>query len=65
MRRPAVDLLPIIRSDPGIKVETVDPLGTQGVIRFNFKYPPFDNKLVRQAAMWSRPAGRLHVCNHG
>ncbi len=51
--QPAVDLLPMIQSDPGIKVETVDPLGTQGVIRFNFKYPPFDNKLVRQAAMWS------------
>ncbi|MFX0545822.1 ABC transporter substrate-binding protein [Roseovarius sp. S1116L3] len=51
--QPAVDLLPMIQSDPGIKVETVDPLGTQGVIRFNFKHPPFDNKLVRQAAMWS------------
>lgn len=51
--QPAVDLLPLIKSDPSIKVEIVDPLGTQGVIRFNFKYPPFDNKLARQAALWA------------
>ncbi len=51
--QPAVDLLPMIQSDLRIKVEIVDPLGTQGVIRFNFKHPPFDNKLVRQAALWS------------
>ncbi|WP_294609230.1 ABC transporter substrate-binding protein [Roseovarius sp.] len=51
--QPAVDLLPMIQSDPSIKVETVDPLGTQGVVRFNFKYPPFDNKKARQAALWA------------
>ncbi|MCZ7675434.1 MAG: ABC transporter substrate-binding protein [Roseovarius sp.] len=51
--QPAVDLLPLIKSDPSIKVEIVDPLGTQGVIRFNFKYPPFDNKLARRAALWA------------
>lgn len=49
--QPAVDLIPMIESDPSITVEIVDPLGTQGVIRFNFLHPPFDNKLIRQAAM--------------
>jgi peptide/nickel transport system substrate-binding protein len=49
--QPAVDLLPMIEADPGITVETVDPLGTQGMIRFNFLHPPFDNKQARQAVM--------------
>lgn len=49
--QPSVDLLPMIQSDPTITVETVDPLGTQGVVRFNFLHPPFDNKLIRQAVM--------------
>jgi peptide/nickel transport system substrate-binding protein len=49
--QPAVDLLPMIEADPGITVETVDPLGTQGMIRFNFLHPPFDNKYARQAVL--------------
>ena len=49
--QPAVDLIPMIEADPSITVATVDPLGTQGVMRFNFLYPPFDNKYARQAVM--------------
>ncbi|MBK5925886.1 ABC transporter substrate-binding protein [Rhodobaculum claviforme] len=49
--QPAVDLLPMIRMDPSITVDTIDPLGTQGVVRFNFLHPPFDNKYARQAVM--------------
>jgi peptide/nickel transport system substrate-binding protein len=48
---PPVDLLPMLAADPGIAVETVDPLGTQGVVRFNTLHPPFDNKLARQAVL--------------
>jgi peptide/nickel transport system substrate-binding protein len=48
---PPVDLLPMLAADPGITVETVDPLGTQGVVRFNTLHPPFDNKLARQALL--------------
>lgn len=51
--QPVVDLLPMIQADESINIETVDPLGTQGVIRFNFLYPPFDDKRVRQAALWA------------
>ena len=49
--QPAVDLIPMLKADPSITLETVDPLGTQAFMRFNFLYPPFDNKLIRQAAM--------------
>ena len=48
---PPVDLLPMLTADPGIVVETVDPLGTQGVVRFNALHPPFDNKPARQAVL--------------
>ncbi|MFA5537999.1 MAG: ABC transporter substrate-binding protein [Gemmobacter sp.] len=49
--QPAVDLLPMLQADSRISIETVDPLGSQGVIRFNFLHPPFDNKYARQAAI--------------
>ncbi len=48
---PPVDLISRLNADPAITVETVDPLGTQGVIRPNFLHPPFDNKKARQALM--------------
>lgn len=48
---PPVDLISRLKNDPSITVETVDPLGTQGVIRPNFLHPPFDDKRARQALM--------------
>ena len=47
----AVDLLPILENAPDVTVEVRDPLGFQTIGRPNFLFPPFDNKLVRQAAM--------------
>ncbi|WGF87377.1 ABC transporter substrate-binding protein [Marinivivus vitaminiproducens] len=49
--QPPVDLLPILQSTPDIKVETLDQLGNQGVLRFNHTQPPFDNVKVRQAVL--------------
>ncbi|MDR5905737.1 ABC transporter substrate-binding protein [Franzmannia qiaohouensis] len=46
-----VDLLPILESSPDVVVENRDPLGYQTMGRLNFKYPPFDNKQIRQAAL--------------
>ncbi len=45
------DLLPLAQSSPDLKVESLDPLGNWTYFRMNHLYPPFDNKLVRQAAM--------------
>jgi peptide/nickel transport system substrate-binding protein len=47
------DLAPIIEGNPDIKVEVLDPQGYQTVMRMNHLHPPFDNKLVRQAAMYA------------
>lgn len=48
---PPVDLLPVLQSNPDITVQVMNQLGSQTMGRMNFKYPPFDNKKVRQAAL--------------
>lgn len=45
------DLLPLVEGRDDIKVSVLDKLGAWTYFRFNHLYPPFDNKLVRQAAM--------------
>lgn len=47
------DLAPIVESNDGIKVEVLDPMGYQTVMRMNHLHKPFDNKLIRQAAMYA------------
>ncbi|WP_414702942.1 ABC transporter substrate-binding protein [Polaromonas sp. UBA4122] len=47
------DLLPMVEGKAGIKVEVVDKLGYQTVYRFNHLHAPFNNKLLRQAAMYA------------
>lgn len=51
IEQPQVDLLPILQASPDITVETRDDLGYQTMGRMNFKYPPFDDVQVRQAAL--------------
>lgn len=45
------DLLPLVEGNPDAKIAFLDPLGSWTYFRMNHLYPPFDNKLVRQAAM--------------
>ncbi|WP_281968917.1 ABC transporter substrate-binding protein [Roseovarius nanhaiticus] len=46
-----IDLLPILEASPDVIVETRDDLGYVTIGRPNHLHPPFDNKLIRQAAM--------------
>ncbi len=46
-----IDLLPILETSENVTVETRDELGYQTIGRMNFKYPPFDDVKIRQAAM--------------
>lgn len=46
-----IDLLPMLESSPDVTVTEYKVQGAQNVVRLNFSQPPFDNKLVRQAAM--------------
>lgn len=47
----SIDLLPILEANPDVVVEVRDPLGYVTIGRPNHLHAPFDNKLVRQAAM--------------
>ncbi|WP_090329906.1 ABC transporter substrate-binding protein [Nitratireductor aquibiodomus] len=45
------DLLPLVEAADGIDVKVIDKLGSWTYFRMNHLHPPFDNELVRQAAM--------------
>ncbi|WP_203564817.1 ABC transporter substrate-binding protein [Bordetella pseudohinzii] len=47
------DLLPMVEGHKELKEETLSPVGYFTMYRFNFKYPPFNNKKIRQAAMYA------------
>ncbi|MHC8946228.1 ABC transporter substrate-binding protein [Advenella incenata] len=47
------DLLPMLEGNKDIKATVVDKLGNWGYYRFNHLQPPFNNKLIRQAAMYA------------
>ena len=47
------DLLPMIEGNKDLKEESLSPVGYFTMYRFNFKYPPFNNKKIRQAAMYA------------
>ncbi|MDR3530891.1 MAG: ABC transporter substrate-binding protein [Rhodopila sp.] len=46
---PDADLLPLLRRQPHIEVETVWPTGFIATMRFNQLNPPFDNPAIRRA----------------
>ena len=48
---PLADLLPDLRSRPGIATEIMDPSGYYRYIRLNQHNPPFDKAAVRRAAL--------------
>lgn len=45
------DLLPLLENNTDIDIAVLPTQGGQTEMRFNFLHPPFDNKLLRQAAM--------------
>lgn len=46
---PPPDVWPVLAANSEVSLAQVDPLGSQGCIRFNFLQPPFDNVKMRQA----------------
>jgi len=50
--QPPVDLLPVLEKNKDIVVANIDPQGSQGVLRFNFKNPPFNNVKAREALLY-------------
>ena len=48
---PSFDMLPVLKANKELKVETLSKLGSQTLMRMNFLHPPFDNVKVRRAAL--------------
>ncbi|HEX2829357.1 MAG TPA: ABC transporter substrate-binding protein [Burkholderiales bacterium] len=47
------DLIPLLTKNKQITVKNIDPLGSMGMIRFNFLHPPFNNPKMRQALLYA------------
>lgn len=47
------DLISILESAPEVELIERNPFGEQGWLRFNHQVPPFDDVLVRKAALWA------------
>jgi len=47
------DLLPMVEGNPDLKETVISPVGYYVMYRFNFTQPPFNNKKIRQAAMYA------------
>ena len=48
---PNTDLLPLLKQQKRLKVETVNPTGTVATLRFNHLNPPFNNAALRRAVL--------------
>lgn len=51
IEQPLIDLLPLLRRNHDITIDTIDPYGLVGVIVFNHLQPPFDNVKLRRALL--------------
>ncbi|MFM9883458.1 MAG: ABC transporter substrate-binding protein [Burkholderiales bacterium] len=47
------DLIPLLSKNKNVTVKNIDPLGSMGMIRFNFLHPPFNNEKMRQALLYA------------
>ena len=50
-QEPTLDLYPGLQRDNNLTVDTLDPTGLPGMVRFNHLQPPFDNPAVRRALL--------------
>ena len=48
---PLIDLCPMLRESPGVRVEVNDPFGWPLVLALNHLHPPFDNPKLRRALL--------------
>ena len=47
------DLAPLVVNNPDLRVQVLDPQGYQTVMRMNHLHAPFNDKKIRQAAMYA------------
>jgi peptide/nickel transport system substrate-binding protein len=47
------DLIPLLSKNKQVVVKNIDPLGSMGMVRFNFLHPPFNNEKLRRAVLYA------------
>ncbi len=52
LENPQLDLIEVLKSSPGVKVVLADQYGSQGWLRMNHLWPPFDNQKIRHAVQY-------------
>jgi peptide/nickel transport system substrate-binding protein len=52
MEQPPTDLLPLLSGNKDVVIDSLSPLGLQGILRLNHLQPPFTDKRARQATQW-------------
>ena len=52
LENPAVDFLQILKSTPGVKLDSHPASGNMGIIQINHLHPPFNNVKARQALLY-------------
>ncbi len=52
VENPQPDLIPVLEAADGVKLEVINPQGSQGWVRLNHLHPPFDNVKARHAMQW-------------
>ncbi len=53
IEQPAHDLLPMLEQDCNIRIDDINPLGSQWSLRFNVLHKPFDDPRIRRAALYA------------
>lgn len=48
---PPPDLVPVLESSPNVRLQPIDPVGSQIWLRMNHQQPPFNNAKARQALL--------------
>ena len=49
--QPTFDLMPVLRQEPKLRIDLLDPTGYPAMLRMNQLYPPFDNPAIRRALL--------------
>ena len=52
LENPQPDFLPMLESDPNIKLDVHPAMGTMGLVQLNHLHPPFNNVKARQAMLY-------------
>src|SRR6185312_14486443 len=51
VEQPLIDLCPMLKRSPDVRVDVIDPFGWQPILALNHLHPPFNNPKLRRA-LW-------------